>query len=58
LADLGRSYDKNGIAKVYGEKGDDMFWEPLDESFASNYQPPKENDEDNLEKEKEEAAKA
>lgn len=35
-----------------------MFWEPLDESFASNYQPPKETEEDELEKEKEEAAKA
>ena len=42
--DLGKSYDKNQIAKVYGEKGDNIFWEPLDESFASNYQPPKENE--------------
>lgn len=40
LMDIGRSYDKNQGAKIYGEKGESKLWEPLDESFMS-YEPPK-----------------
>jgi len=40
LTDMGKNYEKVGHGKVYGERGDHMFWPALEES-ENEYQPPK-----------------
>ena len=32
LAEMGKNFEKAGIGKVYGERGDHMLWPVLEES--------------------------